>query len=68
MITKIKSFAHDEYNKDEYLDINKLDRKIKNKQDIFNRPHEELFNIEILDNSFLPSNYKFLLNNKNFEN
>ena len=35
MITKIKSFAHDEYNKDEYLDINKLDRKIKNKQDIY---------------------------------
>jgi beta-1,4-mannosyl-glycoprotein beta-1,4-N-acetylglucosaminyltransferase len=68
MITKIKSFAHDEYNKDEYLDINKLDRKIKSKQDIFNRPHEELFNIEILDNNFLPSNYKFLLNNKNFEN
>lgn len=68
MITKIKSFAHDEYNKDEYLDIDELDRKIKNKQDIFNRPHEELFNIEILDNSFLPSNYKFLLNNKNFEN
>jgi beta-1,4-mannosyl-glycoprotein beta-1,4-N-acetylglucosaminyltransferase len=68
MITKIKSFAHDEYNKDEYLDINKLDRKIKNKQDIFNRPHENLFNIEILDNSFLPNNYKFLLNNKNFEN
>jgi beta-1,4-mannosyl-glycoprotein beta-1,4-N-acetylglucosaminyltransferase len=68
MITKIKSFAHDEYNKDEYLDINKLDRKIKSKQDIFNIPHEELFNIEILDNNFLPSNYKFLLNNKNFEN
>ena len=27
MITKIKSFAHDEYNKSEYLDVNELDKK-----------------------------------------
>ena len=68
MITKIKSFAHDEYNKPEYLDIDELDKKIKNQQDPFNRPHENFFNIEVLENPFLPYNYRSLLYNKNFEN
>lgn len=66
--TKLKSFAHDEYNKPEYLDVNSIGEKIKNKQDLFNRPHEEFFNIEISENNFLPYNYKFLLNNENFKN
>ena len=68
MITKIKSFAHDEYNKSEYLDVDELDKKIKNKQDPFNRPHEDFFNIDIAENSFLPNNYVSLIDNKNFEN
>jgi beta-1,4-mannosyl-glycoprotein beta-1,4-N-acetylglucosaminyltransferase len=68
MITKIQSFAHDEYNRPEYLDINELDRKIKNQQDIFNRPHEDFFNIETSKNTFLPNNYDFLVNNENFKN
>jgi beta-1,4-mannosyl-glycoprotein beta-1,4-N-acetylglucosaminyltransferase len=61
--TKIKSFAHDEYNKPEFLDTNNIDDKIRNKQDIFNRPHEEFYMVEISDNNFLPNNYTFLLDN-----
>lgn len=68
MINKIQSFAHDEYNKPEYLDIDKLDKKIKNQQDIFDRPHEDFFNVEISENTFLPFNYDFLVNNENFKN
>jgi len=61
--TKIKSFAHDEYNRSEFLDTNNIDDKIRNKQDIFNRPHEEFYTVEISDNNFLPNNYTFLLDN-----
>lgn len=68
IVTKLKSFAHDEYNKSKYLDTDNIDQKIKNKQDLFDRPHEEFFTVEILENNFLPYNYEFLLNNNSFKN
>lgn len=62
VLTKIKSFAHDEFNRPEYLDVSNLSNRIENKQDIFNRPHEFFFNIDVTENLFLPHNYEFLLN------
>ena len=44
------------------------DRWAGNQQDIFNRPHEDFFNIETSENTFLPNNYDFLVNNENFKN
>lgn len=37
IIKKIQSFAHQEYNKNEYTDIEAIKEKIENGQDIFNR-------------------------------
>ena len=34
---KIKSFAHDEFNKKEFLEINEIEKKIKLGEDLFNR-------------------------------
>ena len=34
---KIKSFAHGEFNKDEFINIKKIEERIKNNKDIFNR-------------------------------
>ena len=34
---KIKSYAHSEYNKKEFSEINIIKEKINNKKDIFNR-------------------------------
>jgi beta-1,4-mannosyl-glycoprotein beta-1,4-N-acetylglucosaminyltransferase len=34
---KIKSFAHGEFNKDEFVDIEKIEERINNNKDIFNR-------------------------------
>ncbi len=34
---KIKSFAHGEFNKSEFLDINSIEKKINNSEDIFDR-------------------------------
>ena len=47
---KIKSYAHQEYNKEEFYDINVLNKKISNKQDILGRNHNYK-RVEI-DNTF----------------
>lgn len=67
-IEKIKSFAHDEYNKDNFLNPEHIKLKIENKEDLFNRPHENFYHIEIEDNEFLPFNYRDILDNENFKN
>lgn len=66
--TKIKSFAHDEYNKPEYLNEKEITDRIQNQKDLFGRPHEKFYNIEIQDNTFLPFNYLDIITNENFKN
>mgnify|MGYP000167956100 FL=1 len=58
-IKKIKSFAHQEYNKDEFTDEKKILKRIRENKDIFDRKFEYK-KIE-LDESFP----KYILNNKN---
>ena len=47
---KIMSFGHSEYNKKEFIDLNKIEEKIKNKQDLFGR--QQFFKKIEVDNSF----------------
>ena len=50
IIKKIKSFAHDEFNKKEFLEINEIEKKIKLGEDLFNRD-QKYIKVE-LDNNF----------------
>ena len=54
---KIKSFAHQEFNKENFTDVNKIEKKIVNMSDIFGRDYiykrvelDESFPKYILDN------------------
>lgn len=61
IINKIKVFAHQELNKEEYLCKEKIDELIKNNKDIFLREDVKMEKIEIKNNNYLPKNYKMLL-------
>lgn len=57
---KLKTFAHSEYNKEEFTSIENIKEKIKNKKDLFNRGN-------ILQKIPLDSNFpEAILNNKKF--
>ena len=58
IVKKIKSFAHDEYNRKEFIDINLIKKKIKKKKDLFNR---KIKFIKIKDKKLLPT---YLIDNE----
>jgi len=49
---KVKSYAHTENNKDEFISLENIKKSIKNKKDLFGRNNEDLY-LE-RDLSFLP--------------
>ena len=53
---KIINFAHQEYNNDNFTNINKIKERISNHKDLFDRPIE-VINIDIKDNDNLPPYY-----------
>ena len=53
---KLNNFAHQEYNKDNYTDLSKIEEKVKNSRDLFDR-QELIERIEIQDNNYLPVEY-----------
>ena len=64
---KVKSYAHTEVAKEEWISIENIEKSIKNKQDLFGRTNEDLYLEK--DLSFLPeivlknlSNYKKFIN------
>ncbi len=59
---KIRSYSHQEYNTDEFLDINGIDSSIVNCQDIFGRSFIKLKHVALESNTNLPHNYKMLEN------
>ena len=65
---KIKNFGHQEYNKEEFLDDNKIKKQIENSDDLFfretgkNGHTHDWYKIDIEENDYLPENYKMLLN------
>lgn len=59
IINKIKNFSHQEHNTEEVLDLDNLEKKINNNEDIFSRDLK-IINNEI-DSNKLPKNYSLLL-------
>ena len=57
---KIKNFAHQEYNSNEYTEIDAIEHRIKNKIDIYNR-NIEIISLKYHENTYLPKNYSFFL-------
>jgi len=59
--TKIKSYAHQEFNKTEVIDIDGIRERIKTNKDFLNRTDIILRHIPYSENNHLPKNYKLLL-------
>jgi len=57
---KIKNFAHQEYNSNDYTDQEKIEYRMKNNIDIYNRDIN-IINIPYSQNTFLPPNYSFFI-------
>jgi beta-1,4-mannosyl-glycoprotein beta-1,4-N-acetylglucosaminyltransferase len=55
---KIQNFSHQEFNNEKYIDVNIIEEKIKNKKDLFNRENEDIEDIPVIKNDYLPHNYK----------
>ena len=54
---KIKSFSHQEYNSNEFLDPEKIENRVKNYLDLFDRPNEYTHDfkvVEVNEFSYLP--------------
>ena len=58
---KIMSFAHQEFNRAEYIDVSAIETKMKQKQDLFNRYNEKWNYIALATNPDLPPQYETLL-------
>ena len=58
---KIKHFSHQEYNNDNYINLESIDTKITNQTDLYGRDNINIVKIPIEQNSYLPHHYeKFL--------
>ena len=60
---KLENFAHQEYNSDNFTNIEKLQKRIDSCSDLFGRYGSEMNYIEIEDNNYLPPMYSHLLKN-----
>ncbi len=58
---KINNFSHQELNKCEYTDLDKIEKRIQNNKDLYNRP-DAIDIIKIEDNTYLPIDYSKYLN------
>jgi beta-1,4-mannosyl-glycoprotein beta-1,4-N-acetylglucosaminyltransferase len=58
---KIKNFSHQELNIDEYTDLEKIEERIQNSKDAFDR-NFDIEKIKIEDNTYLPIDYSKYLN------
>ena len=58
---KIKNFAHTELSHFGDMSYDKINEKIQNNKDIFDRKDMKFENIRIEDNDYLPENYEMLI-------
>lgn len=58
---KIQNFSHQEFNTYEYTNLDKINEKIKNNMDLYNR-NIDIEQIKIEDNTYLPPEYFKYLN------
>jgi beta-1,4-mannosyl-glycoprotein beta-1,4-N-acetylglucosaminyltransferase len=55
---KIQHFGHQEYNNDNYTNLDIIDSRIKNQTDLYGRKNEKIEKLSIKDNTYLPHNYE----------
>lgn len=55
---KIQQFGHQEYNNDNYTNLNLIETRMNNQVDLYGRPNEIFEKIPILNNTYLPMNYE----------
>jgi len=58
---KIQNFSHQEVNKDEYTDLEIIEKKIQNNKDLYDRNYN-IEKLKIEDNTYLPPDYDKYLN------
>ena len=54
---KIQNFSHQEFNKNEYTNLEKIEKRMQNNIDLYNRRNCDIENIKITDNTYLPIDY-----------
>lgn len=59
--TKIKNFAHCEFDLAQFTDIDKIASRMERGVDPFDRPHYVIKHIDIKENDNLPTNYSFVI-------
>jgi len=60
---KIENFSHYELNTDSFTNLDKINNRIKNNSDLFDRVYPTLKYVNLSENDYLPNNYeKYLCN------
>ncbi|ANS04308.1 hypothetical protein [uncultured Mediterranean phage] len=57
---KIQNFAHQEYNKEQFINDEHIKKCIENAADVFGRPNDKMIYTKLEDNDFLPPHYEML--------
>jgi beta-1,4-mannosyl-glycoprotein beta-1,4-N-acetylglucosaminyltransferase len=58
---KINNFSHQEFNTENFTDLEKIEKRIINSGDLFDRPDSQLRKVAINENNYLPPLYKEFL-------
>ena len=58
---KLQNYSHQEFNRHEYTDLEKIEKRMQNSEDIYSRNYV-LDKIKIEDNTYLPIDYHIYLN------
>jgi beta-1,4-mannosyl-glycoprotein beta-1,4-N-acetylglucosaminyltransferase len=58
---KIEQFAHQEYNNNNYTDLNKIEDRVNNCSDLYDRNYNKLQKISVTNNTYLPPEYNVYL-------
>jgi len=59
--TKIESFSHQEYNKNQFTDLESINNRLKNFSDPFDRSEEKIEVVPVSNNNYLPHEYQTYL-------
>jgi beta-1,4-mannosyl-glycoprotein beta-1,4-N-acetylglucosaminyltransferase len=59
---KINNFSHQELNLPKWTDLEKIEKRIQNSTDLYNRDYLDIEKIKIEDNTYLPTDYSKYLN------
>ena len=55
---KIQQFSHQEYNNDSFINLEKIEYRLKNFKDLYDRKDDGIIKVLINDNKYLPINYQ----------